>query len=1214
MFSTIFNFEIKRWFKSPVFYVYCAIFFGLSLFLMMSALGAFDVVTVTTSTPRYVNSPINIAGILNSLATLVYFLMPTIIGASVYRDYQTQMYQVLFSYPLTKPSYLGAKFLSSLVVTLVVVLCCVVGFYVAQFMPNVNAELLGPNNPWAYLQAFFIVIIPSMVLFGIIVFAVVNYSRNIYVGFIFVLFLMVLQSVFSVMTGDLDNKYLVALLDPFGFEPLVYYTKYWSVEEQNVNNLPFFGVVLYNRLIWLAVATVIGGFVYATFEFSHLGNTFGSKKPGQRLTKENFGSIIRVELPKVTVRFNFWSQLKTTWNISLYDFKSIVRNWTFIVIMVISVLFVVIVTTSVGQMWGTETYPVTWKMLESISGVYSFFTHILILLFAGILVQRARTAKMNLMVDSTAVSNWVLYFSKFFALVQMTLLIVFVSMLTGIAYQAFHGYFNFELGHYITELFGLDMLKYLVLIGFALFVHSWFENYFVGFIVCLCIYIGVPFLSNIGIEQSIYKFNQGPSYTYSDMNGYGVLRTYLYYRLYWGLFAAVLSVLTLLLWRRGIVSSVREKLFFFKSRLTPVAVIALVVFLFGFVGVGYAIYYDTNIARPYYSAKDQELQQVDFEKRYGKYRTLTSPRLVDVKLQMDLFPKERNYTSSIGLTYVNTSDEIIDTLFLCHNDNIVSEEFSLPLHLFEQDTVVDIKLYALEQSLQPGDTLSIQFALANKPNTFLQDRSGILENGTFLNNMMFPSFGYPESHEIIDNDVRKKYDLPARDRMPDTKDTASWANNYISMDADWIDFEATIGTDADQIAIAPGYLQKEWEEGGRRYFHYKMDNKILNFYSVLSARYEVMRDKHEDINLEIYYHPGHAYNLEKMMASMKKSLDYYQGNFSPYQFSQMRVIEFPKTQGSFAQAFANTVPFSEAIGFIAKVDEDDPTGIDYPYSVVAHEFAHQWWAHQVIGARVKGATMMSESLAEYSSLKVLEHTYGPYQMRRFLKDALNQYLSGRASERIAENPLMFNENQAYIHYNKGSLVMYAMSDLLGEAKFNSFLREYIDRVAFQYPPYTTSIEFVDLLKQHTPDSLQYAIKDMYETITLYDNKIESVSMKPLKDGKYQVDLEFQVSKYRSDAKGKRSYEDVKGQAIQATMGKREVTSLPLEDFVEIAIFTTPKKQGVYDVDNPIFSKKYKIDKIANKLCIIVDQEPIEVGVDPYNMLIDTESEDNRMKI
>jgi hypothetical protein len=56
----------------------------------------------------------------------------------------------------------------------------------------------------------------------------------------------------------------------------------------------------------------------------------------------------------------------------------------------------------------------------------------------------------------------------------------------------------------------------------------------------------------------------------------------------------------------------------------------------------------------------------------------------------------------------------------------------------------------------------------------------------------------------------------------------------------------------------------------------------------------------------------------------------------------------------FAQSFPNTIPWSESIGFIARVDDSKPDDIDYPFYGPAHELSHQWWAHQVIGGNVQG--------------------------------------------------------------------------------------------------------------------------------------------------------------------------------------------------------------------------------------------------------------------
>ena len=151
-------------------------------------------------------------------------------------------------------------------------------------------------------------------------------------------------------------------------------------------------------------------------------------------------------------------------------------------------------------------------------------------------------------------------------------------------------------------------------------------------------------------------------------------------------------------------------------------------------------------------------------------------------------------------------------------------------------------------------------------------------------------------------------------RMPPLGDEKARANTYISNDSDWIRFDTTISTADDQIAMAPGYLQKEWHAHGRHYFHYTMDTPMLDFFSWVSGRYAVKKDRWHDIAIEVYYNPEHAWNVDDMIRGVKDSLAYYEAHYTPYQFRQLRILEFPNYDGSFAQSFANTIPFSEVGG------------------------------------------------------------------------------------------------------------------------------------------------------------------------------------------------------------------------------------------------------------------------------------------------------------
>jgi ABC-2 type transport system permease protein len=694
------------------------------------------------------------------------------------------------------------------------------------------------------------------------------------------------------------------------------------------------------------------------------------------------------------------------------------------------------------------------------------------------------------------------------------------------------------------------------------------------------------------------------------MNGYGsTLSPYYIYKLYWLLLGTALYVLSIIFFRRGVPDSISERFSDARKAFTPILKAVFSISLIGFISMGTWIYYVNNVENENLSSKELEKRLADWEKNYGKFENIAQPRIVDVNVDLDIYPESRDFEARGKYILVNKTDVAIDSIHIDHGGFITEFGFEKPSELVLEDDSMNYDIYQLAEALQPGDSVVFTFKISNEPNGIFRNNSPIRANGTFVNNSLFPRIGYNPASELRGEESREKFGLPPKERMASQTDSAALQNTYIAYDADWIDFETTISTSSEQIAIAPGYLQDEWTENGRRYFHYKMDSKMLNFYSFISAEFEVAKDSWNDIAIEVYYHKDHDYNIDRMIKGVKRSLDYYTEEFSPYQHKQVRIIEFPRTGGGFAQSFANTIPYSEAIGFIAEVDEENEDGVDYPFSITAHEVAHQWWAHQVIGANVQGATVMSESMSEYSSLKVLEKEYGEDKMRIFLKDALDSYLLGRAVESSKEKPLMYNENQQYIHYNKGSLVLYALSDYIGEENMNAALSRYIDAVAFQNPPYTTATELLSYLDEATPDSLKYLLEDMFRTITLYDNSVKEASFETLEDSTFKVDLEFYATKYRTSEEGKRSYKNTAGDSLSVEIEgrRRPLQSLPLEDWIDVGVFGVDEDGK----ETVLYLKKHKITEIENLVSITVDEKPVSAGIDPYNKLIDTDSNDNK---
>ncbi|MDG1245462.1 MAG: hypothetical protein P8N74_03050, partial [Polaribacter sp.] len=463
MFSTIFKQELKYWLKKPAFYIYAGIFLLLSVFIAAASAGIFDAITVTTGSSLVVNSPIGLSNLFNGLTTFIFFLFPSIIGVFIYRDYKSEMHTILYSYPFTKSNYLFAKFFSAVTIVTLIVLVIGFGMVIGFRMPGTNSEIVGSFNLISYLQTYLIFILPNILFFGAIVFGVVAFTRNIAAGFITVIIIMFGQGLLESLLSDPENRFIAALLDPFGSASTNYYTQYWTVSEQNELQIPIKEMIVYNRLIWLGVGTVVFSLVYKFFTFSQhaFSFSFGTKK-SERAIKSNFGEITRINLPKVSYNYSFIQNLKTAWKLSNIDFKYIIKSWAFISIVLVGLIFILIGYSEVGNLFGTATLPMTWKMLSQGDSAFAVSINICTFLYAGMLVNRAKIARANHIIDATPIPNWSLLVSKLIALIKMQLALLTVVLISGLLFQVYSGFYDFQIGLYIYELYILNFIGYLI--------------------------------------------------------------------------------------------------------------------------------------------------------------------------------------------------------------------------------------------------------------------------------------------------------------------------------------------------------------------------------------------------------------------------------------------------------------------------------------------------------------------------------------------------------------------------------------------------------------------------------------------------------------------------------------------------------------------------------------------------------------------------------
>lgn len=1196
----LFEWQYRR--QRPATYLYFALLFVISFLLVTT-----DVIEQAAGGQLKQNATSVITQLMGILSVVSVFVASAIMGVAIVRDFEHRTEALFFTAPIRKADYLLGRFLGSFLVLSLILTAIPLALMLGELMPWRDADKLLPFRAAIYWWPFLVLVLPNAFIVGALFFMVGALSRRMLVVFMQGIILFLLFQVSNQLLGQLDKRELAALLDPFGIRAFGYVSRYWSMAEQNHQLLPLAGMEWQNRLLWLSVAGVALVLTYVFFSFNQVRQAVFTRKPA-KTESVTPGSLGR--LPRVSLSFSPLGQLRSVLSMTGLYFRSIVRDLPFLGLISCGlILFVYTALTTKGS-YGTHLAATTSYMLKSLNWVTGVFGLILMVMYVGNLLWIERDRHFNLIHDALPIPSAAVLVGKYFGLVLAFAVAFGVAIGVGVLLQLIKGADFIDWPLYVTSVYGDTLLNLMIFMLLGFFVHTLVNNKMAGHGIMIGFIFSLGLLSYLGIEHALLLFDSASLGPFSEMNRYGHFITpFSWLNVYWLALAVLLFGLAVLVSARGAEDLLKLRLRVGQYRLTKPLLTLMLTTTVLFVSSGAYVYYNTNVLNHYQNSKEVEHEQAQYEVLLKADKAAPQPRITDVAMHVDLRPETRSFSASGTYVLKNKTNQPIRIVSV---QGYPDEAISYQYIRFNRPAMVNnrfasrfqYRTYQLGQPLQPGDSLTLQFAMTYAPKGFTNDQrsTDVVYNGTFFNNRYFPHIGYADYMELADDDKRKKQGLPPRERMRERTDPVGLHRGATASDADFVRFAMTVSTIPDQEAFAPGYLQKTWlanDAAGhpRRYFQYKMETPMPNFYSVVSASYAVRQEVYTGspgkeqssgpVSLAVYYHPTHGRNVGRMMRAMRASLDYYQANFGPYQARQLRIMEFPYR--SFAQSFANTVPFSENIGFVQEIN--DAKDIDLPFFVAAHEIAHQWWGHQVEEADVKGGAMLSESLAEYSALMVMSKQYPKERMQEFLAYELDRYLTGRAGENKKEQPLTQVEGQQYIHYAKGSHVLYALQDQIGEATLNRALRNYLDKWnLYQIEKtgiYPTSTDLITEIRAVTPDTLQHLVTDYLETITLYDNRTEQVTVKP-QGNQFAVTIKYSAQKLQADSLGNEK-------------------PLPLNDWVWVGVYA--KEQGS-DKDKLIYYQRHKLTRPKESLTVLVSQKPSKAGIDPLNILVDRHTQDN----
>ena len=1117
--------------------------------------------------------PVMVTVVCGSMMALL--IVAAVAGDAATRDADTRIDSLFYTSPIGKRAYVTGRFLGAFSISALLLIALPIGCIVATSTPWLDPERLGPFRASAFLAPYFLFALPNVFVATAVAFGLAVVTRRAmasYAGAAFLFF-------FAIVCGKVLPTRLgwsvAKLLDPFGFTTTQEIWLSTNAIQKNAFVLAVDGPLLANRLLWIGVGLVVLTAAYARFRFAHRGVGGGS-----RVSVDDGRVETIIAVPETRRVFDAATRRRQLLAVTMRSFRDLHASRVWWIVPLLALLFIQAAPELAKLEMDIPGPLTTARLADFLDGDVSILFTLFIALSAGELVWRERGARLDALAGVTPVPDWLTVTGKFLGLAMMLAATQAIFLLAGLMVRTA----GTDLTLYVQILFGLQLPEYLLTAALAMIVHVLVNQKYVANALVLLSPVVIDTLRRLGVEDNLLLYGNLPKWTHSDISGFGPgLQARLWFTLYFGGWALLFALAAYLFWIRGEEHGLRQRITRAGRRLTRAAAIVAVTALAIIAGAGGFIFYNTHVLDDYRTTAETEQRRAEVERRYGRFASLPQPHVAATTLRVDFYPRRFAATIRGSHRLENRSGTRIDAIHVIPPGGVTTTvSFDRPARVALRDDDLGYRIYALDRGLEPGESLRMDFQVAIEPRPFRSYGSApVAGNGSILihrsgrGSSWLPLVGYQAAQELNDPALRKKYRLRKRPPYPRLGDVAvgNEQNGY-----EQIELETIVGTDAGQVGVAPGAMRRSWTEKGRRYVHYRTDAPISNAWTITSADYAVHRATWGSVAVEIFHHPAHTANLERMVNGARAALDYDSRNFGPYPHRQLRLVEIPSDPDSLGMtAHSGLITYAEGFSLIRPAD--DPRKIDFPFAVVAHEVGHQWWGHQLTPATIEGAPFLAESLAWYSGMLAVEETFGREHLQRILDMMRAQYMLPHQPRTV---PLLRAVDQLDA-YRIGPFAMYALREAVGPEPVNRALRTLLAKFPPGRPPYPTTLDFYAELRAATPPSSHGLLKDLFEDITFWDLRAKSLDVKPAAGGTYHVSVRIEAQKLKGDGTG----------------AERPV---PMDDLIEVALYDA--------AGQPFYRGRHRLRSGAQTIELTLARPPVRAAVDPDHELLDRNIQDN----
>ena len=506
------------------------------------------------------------------------------------------------------------------------------------------------------------------------------------------------------------------------------------------------------------------------------------------------------------------------------------------------------------------------------------------------------------------------------------------------------------------------------------------------------------------------------------------------------------------------------------GRLRPATQMRLALALVPFLVVPVVFGYWTRrlISTGAQGAAAEEQAKDYWRKNVATYQDAPVPGIQNVDMALDLWPEKRAYSGKGTMTLVNHRDEPISRIPMTpgfHWENVrwtVSGEEATP----EERSGLDV-LY-LDSPLEPGETVDIGFSY-DAPDPGATRNGGVgmeflLPSAVVLTSFTESFVPYVGFLEGVGVDEDNRSDPPDREADYHTRRLGALFGSRTPMGV-----RLNVTGPRDWTLNGVGVRVSDTVKGDRRtvIWEARRDPRaapVRAFNVVGGPNLTVKKGKH---GTAVYYHPAHGHNAAEMAGALDDARRHYSRWFGPYPWPELKLTEFPAMAG-YAQGFPTNITFSESMGFL---NAENPRG-GTAYIVTAHEAAHQWWGNLLMPGDGPGGNVLSEGLAHFATMLLLDTVKGDAARRSFLRYNEKEYLENRSEDsEIALSRLTGRkEGDTTVTYERGGWVFAMLSEnVMGRQNMLAGLREFVRKYGGATDDYPLLPDLMATLRPHAPD-------------------------------------------------------------------------------------------------------------------------------------------------